>query len=102
MKRGEALARQSISRKIAASLVLLALMAAVVGGAGAFGLSRLGVALDLTSRSSVAVAEVGGAVDAVNRFIVTRSPDAAESAGGLLDRVTADIAALGEADDPAV
>ncbi|MCM5558845.1 methyl-accepting chemotaxis protein [Pleomorphomonas sp. JP5] len=102
MKRAEALARQSVSRKIAASLMLLAIMAAVVGAAGAFGLGRLGLAIDLTSRSSVAVAEVGNAVDAVNRFIVTRDPEATTNASGLLDRVSADVDSLGAADDPAL
>ncbi|SCM75827.1 putative Chemotaxis sensory transducer [uncultured Pleomorphomonas sp.] len=100
MKRREALARQSITRKISASLVLLALLAAVVGAAGAFGLSRLGLAVDLTSRSATAVADVGAAGDAVNRFILTRDPDAAKRASELLDRVNADIAGLGAADDP--
>ncbi|MBS1180164.1 MAG: mcp4 3 [Proteobacteria bacterium] len=100
MKRGEAIARQSITRKIGASLILLALLAAVVGGAGAFGLSRLGLAIDLTSRSAAAVADVGAAVDAVNRFILTRDPDAARTGGELLDLVNADIAGLGAADEP--
>ncbi|MBS1167568.1 MAG: mcp4 3 [Proteobacteria bacterium] len=99
MKRGEALSRQSITRKISASLVLLALMAAVVGGMGAFGLSRLGLAIDLTSRSAAAVADVGAASDAVNRFILIREPDAAKQAGELLDQVNTDIAGLGRADD---
>ena len=79
MKRGEALARQSITRKIGASLISLALLAAVVGGMGAFGLSRLGTAIDLTSRSAAAVADVGAAVDAVNRFILTRDVEASKT-----------------------
>ncbi|WP_051228087.1 methyl-accepting chemotaxis protein [Pleomorphomonas oryzae] len=100
MKRGEALARQSITRKIGASLILLALLAAIVGAAGAFGLSRLGFAIDLTSRSAAAVADVGAAGDAVNRFILTRDLEAAKKAGELLDKVNGDIAGLGAADDP--
>ena len=87
MKRQDGIGGQSISRKISASLLLLALLAAIVGGAGAFGLSRLGLAVDLTSRSAAAVADVGAAVDAVNRFIVTSDPDAAQKAGSLLDQV---------------
>lgn len=100
MKRGEALSRQSITRKISASLVLLALLAAVVGGAGAFGLSRLGLAIDLTSRSAAAVADVGAAGDAVSRFILTREPAAAQKASELLDRVNGEISGLGAANDP--
>ncbi len=100
MRRGEALSKQSITRKIGASLVSLALLAAVVGATGAFGLSRLGLAIDLTSRSAAAVADVGAARDAVNRFILTRDPEAAKKAGDLLDRVSGDIAGLGAAGDP--
>ncbi len=100
MKRQAALSRQSITRKISASLLLLALLAAVVGAAGAFGLSRLGLAIDLTSRSAAAVADVGAAGDAVNRFILTRDPDSARKASELLDKVGVDISGLGATDDP--
>jgi len=102
MKLGELFASQSIARKIGASLISLAFLAAVVGGIGSFGLNRLGVAIDLTSRSAAAVADVGAAVDAVNRFILTRDGEASDRARSLLGQVNADIAGLGAADDPAL
>ncbi|WP_051228494.1 methyl-accepting chemotaxis protein [Pleomorphomonas oryzae] len=94
------LSNRSISVKIGGGLISLAVLAAVVGGAGFFGLNRLGLAVDMTSKSASVLATVNDAGNAVTTFIQNRDNGAASEAGHLLDQVNASLDELGGKSDP--
>ncbi|WP_304610549.1 HAMP domain-containing methyl-accepting chemotaxis protein [Oryzibacter oryziterrae] len=88
----------SISFKISAGLFSLAMLAAVVGGVGYYGLNRLGVAVSLTGQSAGILSEVNDAVDAVNEFIQWREDASIERAEKSLNVVEDDLKRLGQSD----
>ncbi|WP_370675361.1 methyl-accepting chemotaxis protein [Pleomorphomonas sp. PLEO] len=94
------LSNRSISVKIGGGLISLAVLAAIVGGAGFLGLSRLGLAIDMTSKSASVLATVNDAGNAVTTFIQTRDNGAASEANRLLDQVNASLDELGGKSDP--
>ncbi len=96
------LSNRSISMKIGGGLVSLAVLAAIVGGAGFLGLSRLGLAVDMTSKSASVLATVNDAGNAVTTFIQNRDNGAAAEASHLLEQVTASLDELGGKSDPAL
>ncbi|MBS1180281.1 MAG: mcp4 3 [Proteobacteria bacterium] len=94
------LSNRSISMKIGGGLVSLAVLAIIVGGAGFLGLSRLGLAVDMTSKSASVLATVNDAGNAITTFIQDRDNGAASQASHLLDQVTASLDELGGTSDP--
>jgi methyl-accepting chemotaxis protein len=94
------LSNRSISMKIGGGLISLAVLAAVVGGAGFLGLNQLGLAVDMTSKSASVLATVNDAGNAVTTFIQDRDNGAASQASQLLDEVTARLDELGGTSDP--
>lgn len=94
------LSNRSISVKIGGGLISLAVLAAIVGGAGFLGLSRLGLAIDMTSKSASVLATVNDAGNAVTTFIQNRDNGAASEANHLLDQVNASLDELGGKSDP--
>jgi len=94
------LSNRSISMKIGGGLISLAVLAVIVGGAGFLGLSRLGLAVDMTSKSAAVLATVNDAGNAVTTFIQNRDNGAASEAGHLLDQVNASLDELGGKSDP--
>jgi len=94
------LSNRSISMKIGGGLISLAVLAAIVGGAGFLGLNRLGLAVDMTSKSASVLATVNDAGNAVTTFIQNRDNGAVSQAGQLLDRVNASLDELGGKADP--
>ncbi len=93
------LSNRSISLKIGGGLVSLAVLAAVVGGAGFLGLSRLGIAVDMTSKSASVLATVNDAGNAITTFIQDRDNGAASQATELLNQVTTNLNELGGPND---
>ncbi|PKR87731.1 hypothetical protein CXZ10_18570 [Pleomorphomonas diazotrophica] len=94
------LSNRSISMKIGGGLVSLAVLAAIVGGAGFLGLNRLGLAVDMTSKSASVLATVNDAGNAVTTFIQNRDNGAVSQAGHLLEQVNASLDELGGKSDP--
>lgn len=94
------LSNRSISVKIGGGLISLAVLAAVVGGAGFLGLNQLGLAVDMTSKSASVLATVNDAGNAVTTFIQNRDNGAVSEAGHLLDQVNASLDELGGKSDP--
>ena len=94
------LSNRSISMKIGGGLISLAVLAAIVGGAGLLGLSRLGLAVDMTSKSASVLATVNDAGNAVTTFIQNRDNGAASQASQLLEQVNASLDELGGKADP--
>ncbi len=93
------LSNRSISMKIGGGLIFLAALAAIVGAAGFLGLSQLGLAVDMTSRSASVLATVNDAGNAVTTFIQNRDNGAVSEAEHMLDQVNASLDELGGKSD---